>query len=83
MTKIADVRAKTADELNTMLLDLRKEQFNPRFQRATASPFRWTTSQDLRLEIGRHSSMETVSPSRHRLVSSCAAYFLERRMNFL
>jgi len=35
MTKIADVRAKTADELKTMLLDLRKEQFNLRFQRAT------------------------------------------------
>ena len=34
-TKIADVRAKSADELNEMLLDLRKEQFNLRFQRAT------------------------------------------------
>ncbi|MDO9709981.1 50S ribosomal protein L29 [Paracraurococcus lichenis] len=35
MTKIADIRAKTADELQTQLLDLRKEQFNLRFQRAT------------------------------------------------
>jgi large subunit ribosomal protein L29 len=35
MTKIADVRAKSTDELNGMLLDLRKEQFNLRFQRAT------------------------------------------------
>ena len=35
MTKIADVRTKTADELKTMLLDLRKEQFNLRFQRAS------------------------------------------------
>ena len=34
-TKAADVRAKTPDELGTMLLDLRKEQFNLRFQRAT------------------------------------------------
>jgi large subunit ribosomal protein L29 len=34
-TKAADVRAKTPDELTTMLLDLRKEQFNLRFQRAT------------------------------------------------
>jgi large subunit ribosomal protein L29 len=32
--KATDVRAKTADELSTMLLDLRKEQFNLRFQRA-------------------------------------------------
>ncbi|NOG71877.1 50S ribosomal protein L29 [Roseicella sp. DB1501] len=35
MTKIADIRAKTADELQAQLLDLRKEQFNLRFQRAT------------------------------------------------
>jgi large subunit ribosomal protein L29 len=35
MAKPSDIRAKTADELNTMLLDLRKEQFNLRFQRAT------------------------------------------------
>ncbi len=35
MTKPADVRLKTPDELNTMLLDLRREQFNLRFQRAT------------------------------------------------
>ena len=34
-TKIADVRLKTADELGAMLLDLRKEQFNLRFQRAS------------------------------------------------
>jgi large subunit ribosomal protein L29 len=35
MTKVADIRAKSADELRTLLLDLRKEQFNLRFQRAT------------------------------------------------
>ena len=36
MAKAAiDVRAKTPDELSAMLLDLRKEQFNLRFQRAT------------------------------------------------
>jgi large subunit ribosomal protein L29 len=34
-TKPADVRLKTMDELATRLLDLRKEQFNLRFQRAT------------------------------------------------
>src|SRR5207344_856953 len=33
--KAIDVRAKTPDELGVMLLDLRKEQFNLRFQRAT------------------------------------------------
>jgi large subunit ribosomal protein L29 len=35
MTKAADIRARTPDELSGMLLDLRKEQFNLRFQRAT------------------------------------------------
>jgi len=35
MTKIVEVRAKSPDELKAMLLDLRKEQFNLRFQRAT------------------------------------------------
>jgi large subunit ribosomal protein L29 len=34
MAKIADVRGKSADELQAMLVDLRKEQFNLRFQRA-------------------------------------------------
>jgi len=35
MTKAADIRAKTPDELGSLLLDLRKEQFNLRFQAAT------------------------------------------------
>ncbi len=35
MTKIVDIRAKSQDELSGMLIDLRKEQFNLRFQRAT------------------------------------------------
>jgi large subunit ribosomal protein L29 len=35
MTKPADIRAKTPDELATTLLELKKEQFNLRFQRAT------------------------------------------------
>jgi len=35
MTKVAELRARSADELKEMLLSLRKEQFNLRFQRAT------------------------------------------------
>ncbi len=35
MTKPTDIRAKGADTLPQVLLDLRKEQFNLRFQRAT------------------------------------------------
>ena len=33
--KPADLRARTPDELQTLLLGLRKTQFNLRFQRAT------------------------------------------------
>jgi len=35
MAKIADIRAKSPDDLNLLLVELRKEQFNLRFQRAT------------------------------------------------
>ena len=34
-TKPADIRGKSADQLSTQLLDLRREQFNLRFQKAT------------------------------------------------
>ncbi|MBI3709657.1 MAG: 50S ribosomal protein L29 [Proteobacteria bacterium] len=33
--KASDLRAKTIDELNSQAADLRKEQFNLRFQRAS------------------------------------------------
>jgi large subunit ribosomal protein L29 len=33
--KSQDIRAKSADELNDQLLQLKKEQFNLRFQRAS------------------------------------------------
>jgi len=35
MAKIADIRGKTPDDLDVLLVELRKEQFNLRFQRAT------------------------------------------------
>ena len=35
MTKPFDIRAKSTDQLDTMLIDLRREQLNLRFQRAT------------------------------------------------
>jgi large subunit ribosomal protein L29 len=35
MTKPVDIRAKSADQLGEMLLELRREQLNLRFQRAT------------------------------------------------
>lgn len=46
--KASELRAKSADELNTELLDLRKEQFNLRMQRGAgqlASPARFKVVQ--------------------------------------
>ena len=51
--KAADVRAKTPDELNTMLLDLRKEQFNLRFQRPTGQQEGVGRVRQVRREIAR------------------------------
>lgn len=36
-TKAEDLKNKSADELNTMLVDLRKQQMNLRFQKAGGS----------------------------------------------
>jgi large subunit ribosomal protein L29 len=50
---VTDVRAKTADELSTMLLDLRKEQFNLRFQRATGQQEGVARFRQVRRQIAR------------------------------
>jgi large subunit ribosomal protein L29 len=52
-TKPADVRAKTPDELKTMLLNLRKEQFNLRFQRATGQTEGVARVRPVRRDIAR------------------------------
>ena len=52
-TKIGDIRAKSADELSTMLLDLRKEQFNLRFQRATGQLEAISRIKQVRRDIAR------------------------------
>jgi large subunit ribosomal protein L29 len=51
--KASDVRAKTPDELSGLLLDLRKEQFNLRFQRATGQAEGTARVREVRREIAR------------------------------
>jgi large subunit ribosomal protein L29 len=51
--KASDVRAKTPDELAALLLDLRKEQFNLRFQRATGQQEGTARVREVRREIAR------------------------------
>ena len=53
MTKPADLRAKSSDQLGTMLLDLRREQFNLRFQRATGQNEGAARIRDVRRDIAR------------------------------
>jgi len=51
--KASDVRSKTADELKDQLVDLKKEQFNLRFQRATQQLEKPTEVKKVRREIAR------------------------------
>jgi large subunit ribosomal protein L29 len=51
--KAGDVRAKTPDERAALLLDLRKEQFNLRFQRATGQQEGTGRVREVRREIAR------------------------------
>ncbi len=53
MTKPADIRLKTPDELATLLLDLRREQFNLRFQRATGQSEGQSRVKQVRRDIAR------------------------------
>ncbi|QYU70922.1 50S ribosomal protein L29 [Leptolyngbya sp. 15MV] len=62
-TKIGDVRGKSADELDAMLTDLRKEQFNLRFQRATGQLEAVGRIKDVRRTIAR---VKTIMAERAR-----------------
>jgi large subunit ribosomal protein L29 len=63
MTKIADVRAKSADELQETLEGLRKEQFNLRFQRATGQLEAVGRIKEVRRTIAR---VKTIMAERNR-----------------
>lgn len=69
MTKIVDVRAKSPDELAAMLLDLRKEQFNLRFQRATGQLEAVSRVKLVRRDIAR---VKTILAERARATASNA-----------
>ncbi len=59
MTKPADIRGKSADEQKTMLLDLRKEQFNLRFQAATGQTEGVGRVRKVRRDIARVKTIQT------------------------
>ena len=53
MTKIADIRALSSDQLSDQLLSLKKEQFNLRFQRATGQLENTSRVRVVRRDIAR------------------------------
>ena len=69
MTKPADIRAKGADSLPGLLLDLRKEQFNLRFQRATGQTEGVGRVRQVRRDIAR---VKTIMAEQKRAAASSA-----------
>ncbi len=67
MTKPANIRAKGADNLPGMLLDLRKEQFNLRFQRATGQTEGVGRVRQVRRDIAR---VKTIMSEQKRSAAS-------------
>ena len=59
MTKIADLRAQTPDQLSDELLKLKKEQFNLRFQRATGQLENTGRVRTVRRDIARIKTIAT------------------------
>ena len=53
MTDAADLRARTVDELKTQLVDLRKESFNLRFQKASGQLDNTARMRKVKREIAR------------------------------
>ena len=66
-SKIEDVRAKSETELQSMLLDLRKEQFNLRFQRASGQLEATGRIKAVRRDIAR---AKTILGERQRAAAS-------------
>ena len=58
MTKIADLRAKTPDQLQEELLSLKKEQFNLRFQAATGQAEKTHRVGEVRKDIARIKTLQ-------------------------
>ena len=57
--KAVDIRTKSADELNDQLLQLKKEQFNLRFQAATGQLEAPARVRQVRRTIARIKTLQT------------------------
>ena len=59
MAKFEDMTAKTDDQLKNELLDLKREQFNLRFQAATSQLERPARIKEVRRDIARIKTLQT------------------------
>ena len=59
MADIADLRTKSDDELNVALGELKREQFNLRFQAATSQLEKASRVREVRREIARIKTLQT------------------------
>ena len=59
--KAADVRAMSADQLKDTLLELKKEQFNLRFQRATGQLEKTARVREVRRDIARIKTQQSAA----------------------
>ncbi len=67
--KAEDVRAKSEDELKEQLLDLRKESFNLRFQKASGQLENTARVGEVRRDISR---IKTILNERHRAAAQAS-----------
>ena len=67
MANVEDLRAKTDDQLGTDLVDLKREQFNLRFQAATNQLERPARIREVRRDIAR---IKTLQGERARAAKS-------------
>lgn len=59
MTRIADFRVMTPDQMSDELLKLKKEQFNLRFQRATGQVENTARIRQIRRDIARLKTVQS------------------------
>lgn len=59
--KIEDLRTKSEDELSAQLLDLKKEQFNLRFQKASGQLESTARVREVRRQIARIKTLQTAA----------------------
>jgi large subunit ribosomal protein L29 len=63
MTKFTDFNAKSDDELSTQLGELKREQFNLRFQAATNQLEKPSRVREVRRDIARIKTLQTARAS--------------------